>query len=766
MMRRRHVRTAARIDPLERRQLLSAVPAATALAEFNGTDGSAPAGGVYADAAGDLFGVATAGGTGTAAGGTLWELPAGSTALRVLAAFSPTGQPDPAGGVVADAAGDLYGTFVGDTDYEGVVHTHGGVWEYARSTGTLATLATFDGADGDDPDGTPAIDARGDLFGVAKVGGAAAYDGTLWELPAGSATLRRLVSFDPSVEDTPVGRVALDAAGDVFGAARGAVWELPAGSSALTVRASLGAGSTTSGTLGEDASTGLTGDGAGHFYGATFSGGANGFGSLYKLDPTASPPTVTPLAPLDDDTGSVDGELTVAGGAVYGIAGTISNQPDGVVFRLAPGGTVQVVASVPGSGLNAPVGPMVVTAAGDLVGLAENGGDAGDAANVAAEGDGGLFDVPAADLAAAAATPHLAFAKVPATFSVLNTTLAPDRDTYATYTVGTVVVDVDDAAGHPLAGDGSTVTLSFAAGGDGLTLGATATAVNGVATFPDLQISNGGNFNEVPIVPFRLLATAGGDLPAASSVVDVGSQTSQTLLGPTPTPTGTLSVSVGRTTVPAAVVAGAAVRRSVRVTAANTATTATAGPEHVTVYATQTGAVDSASVAVGTVPLGRPLRPGRRATAAVPVRTAALAAGTYTLLAVVADATGATSAAASVGTLTVAPAAVSLSAAVARLAPTTVLPGRSTVVTFTVANAGNVAATGSATLSVQLVAGGTAVATSVRPLTVRPGRSVTVRLRFRVPDGIAPGAYAPVVSVVRDGVSTTATAGPAALTVA
>ncbi len=72
-MRHPHVRTSARIDRLEPRRLLSA---ATTLAEFDGTDGSSPTGGLYADAAGDLFGVAV-GGT-----GTLWELPANASQPR------------------------------------------------------------------------------------------------------------------------------------------------------------------------------------------------------------------------------------------------------------------------------------------------------------------------------------------------------------------------------------------------------------------------------------------------------------------------------------------------------------------------------------------------------------------------------------------------------------------------------------------------------------------------------------------------------------
>jgi hypothetical protein len=81
------------------------------LYSFEGlSDGSKPTGSVLLDAEGDLYGTSLSGGVG---GGTLYELPQTSIASRTLDILHEfRGNPDgaqPLGGLVFDAAGNLYG---------------------------------------------------------------------------------------------------------------------------------------------------------------------------------------------------------------------------------------------------------------------------------------------------------------------------------------------------------------------------------------------------------------------------------------------------------------------------------------------------------------------------------------------------------------------------------------------------------------------------------------------------------------------------------
>src|SRR5437588_712205 len=85
-------------------------PSVFALASFNGANGASPQGTLALDAGGNVYGAANRGGAGNE--GTVFEVAKGSGAVTVLASFpsgdNSTGQPQ--GGVMMDAAGNLYGT--------------------------------------------------------------------------------------------------------------------------------------------------------------------------------------------------------------------------------------------------------------------------------------------------------------------------------------------------------------------------------------------------------------------------------------------------------------------------------------------------------------------------------------------------------------------------------------------------------------------------------------------------------------------------------
>jgi uncharacterized repeat protein (TIGR03803 family) len=180
---------------------------------FN-TEAASPAGGVIMDEAGNLYGATLSGGLGPFPGfGTLYRVdPAGN--FTVLYKFQ--GKSDganPTGPLVRDAAGNLYGVAPA-VDTSGTVR--GTVFKLAPD-GTLTVLHSFTGGrDGSTPQGGLFMDSTGNLFGAAGAGGDNG-DGTLFEITK-SGAFKRLYSFKGGSDGkNPNGGLVRDAAGNIFG---------------------------------------------------------------------------------------------------------------------------------------------------------------------------------------------------------------------------------------------------------------------------------------------------------------------------------------------------------------------------------------------------------------------------------------------------------------------------------------------------------------------------------------------------------------------
>jgi uncharacterized repeat protein (TIGR03803 family) len=125
----------------------SSVP--TALGEFAPPNGLIPNGDVAIDSAGDIFGI-TEGGVAfnndpfsllVPGDGTVFEIPAGTDTVTTLLSFDGADGAGPVGGIYLDAAGDLYGTTeIGGTNNEGTVFELSPV---VPEPGSLAMLATI-----------------------------------------------------------------------------------------------------------------------------------------------------------------------------------------------------------------------------------------------------------------------------------------------------------------------------------------------------------------------------------------------------------------------------------------------------------------------------------------------------------------------------------------------------------------------------------------------------------------------------------------------
>ena len=193
----------------------------TTLVNFDGTNGAGPYAGLFADAAGDLFGTTANGGAQSL--GTVFEIAktaSGYSTPIVLASFNGTDGATPYAGLIADAAGNLFGT-----TGSGGAYNYGVVFEIAKTpTGydsTPITLVSFPPSTGAATPAGLSIDANGDLFGTTNIGGPGV--GTVFEIVnTGTvaapiyATPSILVSFNGANGSYPFG-IMIGANGDLFG---------------------------------------------------------------------------------------------------------------------------------------------------------------------------------------------------------------------------------------------------------------------------------------------------------------------------------------------------------------------------------------------------------------------------------------------------------------------------------------------------------------------------------------------------------------------
>ena len=130
-----------------------------------GTDGGGPEAGLIKDAQGNLYGTTSGGGDPICKCGTVFELDNAGTET-VLHGFTGTDGVNPVAGLVRDAEGNLYGTTSG-----GGVFGFGTVFKL-DTAGDLIVLYSFTGGtDGSVPLGGVVLDAAGNVYGTASQGG-------------------------------------------------------------------------------------------------------------------------------------------------------------------------------------------------------------------------------------------------------------------------------------------------------------------------------------------------------------------------------------------------------------------------------------------------------------------------------------------------------------------------------------------------------------------------------------------------------------------
>jgi uncharacterized repeat protein (TIGR03803 family) len=592
----------------------------SALAEFAGTNGYTAEGSLAIDAAGNLFGVTLRGGPASTASddgysqpGEVFEVPAATGTLTVLAAFNGTDGAGPDAGPILTSDGNVYGTASGGgADGDGVV------WEVAAGSGAITVRGSFSGADGQSPQASLILDTAGDLLGTATAGGANG-DGDIFEVAAGTDTITDLADFTGANGSDPLSRLVTGPNGVYYGTTRnggasglGTVYSFDPTTKDITTLYSF------AGADGERPESGVYVDAAGDLFGTTDQGGTNQSGAFYELDPTTDK--------MVADVGAT----------------SVTLNPDG---DLAPG------------------------PADTLYGTSYDGGT----------GDGSLF-------------------------SLDESTLTP-----------TVLYSFGDAS------DGAAPTGGVVTDSVGILYGTT---------------SGGGTLNVGTVFAFDPFSTT----PTPT---------------PTPTPTTSLTPTITKSTLPADAVAGGTAKGTVTVTVADSGSAAVKGKVTVEVLASPDGATADAT-ALGSASKMVKLKPGGSVPVAVPVKSlGSLPSGTYSLIAEATDPSGVVTASAAGGSLSVAAPTVSFTETITKVTlPASSVAGAKTkaVATIVVANGGNVTPTKDSELALFLTpdgvpADGEQVALLPEPLKAKPGKATTVKVPLKAIPALAAGQYFVAVQV-------------------
>lgn len=259
-----------------------------------GTNGGLPTGEVTFDQAGNLYGAAGGGAYGF---GMIYKLTPSHGSWTESAVYSFMGPPDgesPWGAVIADAAGNLYGTTAaGGSNYcPRDFSTCGTVYELSptQSGWTETILHSFQGdADGAFPFSGLTPDSSGNLYGSTDRDGPNG-GGTIFELaPSGGAWVFSLVYGLTGSDGGPQRTLVLDQAGNLYGAATGG----GAHGQGSVFKLTLSNGSWlytdlhdfTGGGDGSGPYDGLALDSQGNIYGTTEDGGTYAEGTVFEITP-------------------------------------------------------------------------------------------------------------------------------------------------------------------------------------------------------------------------------------------------------------------------------------------------------------------------------------------------------------------------------------------------------------------------------------------------------------------------------------------------
>ena len=242
------------------------------------------------------------------------------------------------------------------------------------SSGTLTSLHSFIGSDGQLPYGGVVEGVDGNFYGTTNDGGTTNF-GTVFQMTP-SGTLTTLYSFQDTLNDGahPEGSLVQGSDTNFYGTTNGSggtdhgtVFRISPGGSFSNLY-------TFSGPDGNNPAAGVVLGGDGNFYGTTSGGGTNNDGTVFMITPSGTLTTLhefigtdgfNPTAPL----------LLATDGNFYGTTQEGGAKNNGTVFRMTSAGTLTTLYSFKGkSDGGGSLGGLIQASDGNLYGMTLFGG--------------------------------------------------------------------------------------------------------------------------------------------------------------------------------------------------------------------------------------------------------------------------------------------------------------------------------------------------------------------------------------------------------
>jgi YVTN family beta-propeller protein/uncharacterized repeat protein (TIGR03803 family) len=361
----------------------------TTLADFTGSANGAFS--LYGDLIegtnGNFYGTAFDGGAYDE--GTVFEVTPGGTLTTLYTFCSQTSCTDGEAptSTLVQFEGNFYGTTqAGGINGAGIVNGAGTVFEVTPG-GQLTTLYRFCSQPGCTDGLYPIaglVQAGGNFYGTTELGGAAnGGQGTVFKITPGG-TLTTLYSFCSQSGCTdgylPYAGLIQGTDGNFYGTTLlgganlyGTVFKITPGGTLTTLYSFCSQSGCTD---GFEPQAGLVQGTDGNFYGTTSFGGANGEGTVFRITPSGA---LTTLYSFCSQPGCADGEAPYAGliqasdGNFYGTTLSGGANGHGTVFGITPGGQLSTLHSFAVTDGASPFGGLF-EANGDLYGISNYGG--------------------------------------------------------------------------------------------------------------------------------------------------------------------------------------------------------------------------------------------------------------------------------------------------------------------------------------------------------------------------------------------------------
>jgi uncharacterized repeat protein (TIGR03803 family) len=369
------------------------------LHSFGGPDGAGPLLGVIADAKGAFYGTTAFGGK--AANGTIFKLTPSKSGYseKVLHSFSGGSEGYAPDGLVGGNDGVLYGgTLAGGQNGCGV--GCGTVFKLTPKKSGYAFSVVYrfrPGNDANQPVGTPVLDKDGAIYGVTQFGGSS-NNGAVFKLTPGKSgyTERVLYSFPGGAGGTlPQAGLTIDTSGSLYGTTYyggtgscgggcGTVFKLAPSKSGYTDKVLYSFRNDSDGVAPSAALT--VDESTGAIFGTTEFGGADFYGTVFKLTPSGSDYIESIVYRFNGsaDGGYPEGQLLLsANGVLFGTTarGPGSKYPKGLgtLFQLTPSGSSYAFKLIygflrPSGGSDPDWSTLISDAKGALYGTTRSGG--------------------------------------------------------------------------------------------------------------------------------------------------------------------------------------------------------------------------------------------------------------------------------------------------------------------------------------------------------------------------------------------------------